>query len=299
MNARAGLIVLQSLLLLEAITFAAAVSCARGDNMGRSSYKQSYRVPIQAAVAPIRPGIYNDEFTAQKPINADDPSFVDLGSKWSPYDFGDALEMGAINPRMRMCTLVSGGEKVWNGVRQDLPLPAVGAPVAYAVYGRGVNSAIGTTGDFDGYFFGMLFCEDADDDANQLYSIVTSLVRGDGVIFGGTEAMLWPSYDALAPEPDGEMSVGWPAEYWRAIIQSSQDSEGAYTTSIQLQASVSGIGFQTLARYQNLDFPFRQLILGQRTTLNVQMTALFDYVRLFTDVIEIDTTGRIQQLGST
>lgn len=295
MNARARWL----LLLLVSVDLGAAISCAKGqgETVGRSSYLQSYRTPIVGTVPPNNPSIYNDEFSAQKPTS-DDPAYVTLDPKWTEWDFGDCLHQAEINPRMGMLQMLQTGNKEWAGVRESLPVPTLDNPtVLYAVFARMFNNSFGTWDDFAEYFFGMMFCEDATDSASQLYGINTSLVRANSVIFGGTEVMLWPSFDALVPSPDAEMSVGWPTEYWRAIVQSSYDGDD-YVTSLQLSASVNGLGYAQLHRYTALDFPFRHLIFGQRSELDVQMGAQVDYVRLFTDVYDIDTTGRVQQLGS-
>lgn len=292
-------------LLVAAIAFAAAIGCAKegsGDSVGRSSYLQSYSIPLAAAVPPLNPSIYNDEFNAQHPTSSVSPLLVDLNSKWSRWDFDEEILVAHIDPRMQMMQLITQGstDKVWAGVYEALPVPTVDEDVvSYDLYARCVNSFVNSGADFADIYYGLLLSEDFTDDAMQFYAIAGRLARVDAGWQGSVEATLWPSYDAVAPAPDGEV-LTWPAQYFRAHVTSAFNGPDDYTTSVRLDASQDGIGYQQVARYTGLDFPLRHCGLAQRSNIDAgQLHTLFDYVRCFRSS-ETDSlsTGRIQQLGS-
>jgi hypothetical protein len=268
--------------------------------MGRSPYLQPYSMPANPDVPPNRPSIYNDEFTAQKPTS-EDPSFVDLNPKWLTWDIGELLSIAAINPRMQMLHVIGGGgAKEWAGVYEVLPLPTAAEPfISYALFARGFNSFVNQVGDFAPVQFGMLLSEDFTDDAMQFHAIQASIGRDSATLTGAIAASLWPAYDAAEPVSDGEMSSGWPATYWKASVSSTFNGDDDYTTSLRLEASIDGLGFQLVHRYSALDYPLRHVALAQRSNTEAgQLHTMFDFIRLFEGESDISTTGRIQQIGS-
>jgi len=290
------------LLVLLAAIGCSVFSGGEETTMGRSSYLQSYAVPLSGNVPPVKPSRYNDEFAAQRPATVADPAFVSLASKWTTWDHGSALDNEPrINPRQQVMQLIGRGNKQWCGTYEELPLPTEGNPVAYLLYVRAMNSYIGGNGteDYPDLYYGLTLGEDLSDPDFTFQGIYGRIQRTGDSISGDTVAAGWFTWDAPLPAEGGVLAAGWPAQYLRAEVSSSVLAS-VYDTTITFAASMDGIGYQDVFRYDDLPFPVRHAGLGQRSIDGRNLQTIFDSIRLFEldATLNFDTYARLQQLGS-
>lgn len=246
-----------------------------------SSYRQSWVKPIAGDVPPLKPTIYDDEFSAQRPLAAGFPPGVVLvqpSSKWTEWDPGAVSSyFAAIEPRSQMLWLGGNGDKQWSGMFEALPLPAAGETLTYTLTVRALLGEYNRFDDHGPYAWGLVLGENLvlEPDTSGLWAVYNRSSRVGTDLAVATEAATFVSYDA-PPVADGAVVGAYP--YLRAKV-ATENELGVYNTQLRFFASVDGLSWFPLAEYVDLALAIRHAALAKQTTANQPFNALFDFIR--------------------